>query len=97
MIDIRPRRGSRLVSEMTAFAIRIIGNSLDHASGFTLSNERRSSSYDSFGTADIEGLQEEPTELGNEPLEYVVIIHHLGESDEEDDGSESVGEEPEFL
>lgn len=77
--------------------VRVTSNSLDHAGRFTLSNEGRSSCDDSFGTTDIEGLQEEPSELGNYPLKDIVVVHHFGEGDEEDDGSESIGEEPEFL
>lgn len=74
-----------------------VNNSLDHAGGFTLSNEWRGSSHDSFGTTDIQSFQEEPSELRDEPLKDIIVVHHFGEGNEEDDGSESVGEEPEFL
>lgn len=72
-------------------------NSLDHAGRFTLTDEGGSCRNNGLSTTDVEGLQEEPSKLGNEPLENIVVIHHLCKGDEEDNCTESIGKEPEFL
>lgn len=67
---------------------------LDHACRLSLADEGRSSSNNSLCTRDVHSLEEEPAELGNNPLKDTIVVHHLGERNEENDGAQGVGEEP---
>lgn len=62
------------------------------ASRLALADERRGGSDDGLGTGHIHGLEEEPSEVLQEPLHDTQVVKHLDESDEEDDRAERFDE-----
>ena len=58
------------------------------ASRFTLAKERRRSCDDSLSTRYVHSLEEEPSEVLDDPLHDPEIIKHLYECYEENDSSE---------
>ena len=64
-------------------------NIRSHQAGrFTLTNERRRSRDDGLSTGHVQSLEEEPSEMLDDPLHNSEIIEHLHERDEEDDSGE---------
>ena len=65
----------------------------DQQSRLSLSDERRSSCDDGFSTRDLHGVEEDGSELLDEPLQDTPVVEKLDEGDEEDDGWENIDDE----
>lgn len=70
-----------------------VQEALNKNSVLTLTDERRSSSDDSFGTGDTHQLEEEPSELANGPRHNAEVRKQDDKGNEEDDRGKSVDEE----
>jgi hypothetical protein len=66
----------------------------DQHGRFSLTDERRRRSDDSFGTRYAHGPEEEDGEFSDEPLENTPVVQELNERDEEDDGWNDTSKEP---
>lgn len=65
----------------------------DQHGGFTLTDERRGSCDDGFGSRDLHSVEEHGGELSDSPLEPSPVVEELDKGNEEDDGGNDTEEE----